>query len=60
MPKPIVNEEKCTGCSQCVDVCPVDVFEMKDKKSKVANGDECIGCRACENTCPSDAIVVED
>ena len=26
---PIVDEEKCEGCEECVDVCPVEVFEMK-------------------------------
>jgi Fe-S-cluster-containing hydrogenase component 2 len=26
----VVDEEKCAGCEECVDVCPVEVFEMKD------------------------------
>ena len=28
---PIVDEEKCAGCEECVDVCPVEVFEMQDE-----------------------------
>jgi len=28
-----VDEEKCAGCEECVDVCPVEVFEMQDGKS---------------------------
>ena len=27
---PTVDEEKCVGCEECVDVCPVEVFEMRD------------------------------
>ena len=26
---PIVDESKCVGCEECVDVCPVEVFEME-------------------------------
>ena len=25
---PIVDESKCVGCEECVDVCPVEVFEI--------------------------------
>lgn len=60
MPKPIVDKEKCTGCETCVEVCPVEVFEMDGKLSKVKHPDECIGCRSCESQCPSGAIEVED
>jgi len=28
-----VDEEKCIGCGDCVDMCPVDVYEMQDEKS---------------------------
>ncbi|MGM5488252.1 MAG: 4Fe-4S dicluster domain-containing protein [Nanobdellota archaeon] len=57
--KPTVNKNKCTGCGTCVDVCPMDVFELKEK-AEVKNPDECIGCRACELQCPEQAITVSD
>jgi len=39
-----VDVEKCIGCGDCVDVCPVDVYEMQDEKSVPVNAEECIGC----------------
>ena len=46
-----VNEEKCVGCEECVDVCPVEVFEMVDEKSQPVNADECLGCESCVEVC---------
>lgn len=60
MPKPVVDESKCTGCGTCVDVCPQSVFELKGGKAKVVNPDACIGCRACESSCPAGAITVKE
>ena len=34
---PVVDEAKCVGCEECVDVCPVNVFEMQDGKSVPVN-----------------------
>lgn len=31
--KPEVDIEKCVGCGECVDICPVEVFELQDEKS---------------------------
>jgi ferredoxin len=42
-----VDKEKCTGDEECVDVCPVDVFEMVDGKADPVNADECLGCESC-------------
>ena len=57
---PIVDEEKCVGCEECVDVCPVEVFEMKDDKSVPVNAEECLGCESCVEVCEEAAIIVEE
>jgi len=53
-----VNENWCKGCRICVEVCPKDVFEMKDFVAKVKNNNLCTGCLLCELLCPDFAIVV--
>jgi NAD-dependent dihydropyrimidine dehydrogenase PreA subunit len=53
-----VDNEKCDGCGTCVDICPVDVFEIKEEKCYVVNPDECLVCKACEVQCPNGAIEV--
>lgn len=56
----IVDEAKCEACEECVDVCPVEVFEMIDDKSSPVNADECLGCESCVEVCEPGAITVEE
>jgi NAD-dependent dihydropyrimidine dehydrogenase PreA subunit len=58
MVKILVDNDKCTGCGTCVDVCPMDVFEIEDEKSVPVKTDECLLCRACEVQCPESAIQI--
>ena len=59
--KVTVDREKCNGDSECIDVCPVDVYELDaDGKSEPVNMDECIGCESCIEVCPTDAITIEE
>ena len=55
-----VYEEKCEGCEECVDVCPVEVFEIEDDKAVPVNADECLGCESCVEVCEAGAITVEE
>jgi NAD-dependent dihydropyrimidine dehydrogenase PreA subunit len=55
-----VDESKCTGCEDCVDNCPVEVFELQDEKSVPVNMDECLGCETCVEVCEQGAITVEE
>lgn len=58
--KVTVDTDKCVGDEECVEVCPVDVYEMQDGKATVVNEDECLGCESCIEVCESGAITVEE
>lgn len=63
MPHPVIYRNKVKDekvLEQAMEVCPVNVFEKKNKKIIVAKPEECIGCRACEAQCPNGEIVVID
>lgn len=55
-----VDKDKCVGDEQCVEVCPVDVYEMVDGKADPVNADECLGCESCIEVCEEDAITVTE
>ena len=51
----IYDENVCTGCNHCVEVCQVDVFipnEVKGKPPVILHPDECWACGCCVNDCP--------
>ncbi len=51
-----VDEEKCIGAGECVNVCPVNVYDLVDGKTKANRVDDCIECCACVDACPTKAI----
>lgn len=55
-----VDNGKCTGCGECVDICPMEVFELQEEKSVPVKMDECEGCESCVATCPEEAIEVTE
>ena len=57
---PIVDERKCTGCGECVDICPVDVYELQDGKSVPVNAEDCLGCESCVEVCPNGAVTIDE
>ena len=57
---PTVDQEKCTGCGECVEICPVEVYELQDEKSVPVNAEECTGCESCIEVCEQEAIRVEE
>ena len=54
-----IDRKLCEGCGECIDGCPVDVFEMQDEKAIVVEMSLCGECRYCESVCPTDAVTVE-
>jgi NAD-dependent dihydropyrimidine dehydrogenase PreA subunit len=53
------DQELCTGCGICLDVCPHGVFEQNVKSVHVVRGDACMECGACQVNCPFGAVQVE-
>jgi MinD superfamily P-loop ATPase containing an inserted ferredoxin domain len=54
-----LDENKCTGCGMCLDVCPHEVFKMNGSHAAIQNRDACMECGACSQNCPVDAIWVQ-
>jgi len=50
-----VDLDRCTGCADCIDICPLGAISMKNEQA-VINVDECAECGACMNACPNEAI----
>jgi Na+-translocating ferredoxin:NAD+ oxidoreductase RNF subunit RnfB len=56
---PEVNSDKCSGCSQCVQACPVDAISLSnasDTGHVEVYTDICLGCGICSRVCPTSAI----
>ncbi len=51
-----INKEKCSGCGNCVEVCPFGVLEIKNGKAVVKYLEKCKKCGACVSACPNNAI----
>ncbi len=49
-----INEDLCTGCGDCIIVCPARAITIEDGKAKV--NDECMECGICVSECPVEAI----
>lgn len=59
MPTVTVDKNKCDGEGTCVDVCPMNVYDLIEGKSQPTRAADCIACMACVNSCPTQAITVE-
>ncbi|MBU0999127.1 4Fe-4S binding protein [Patescibacteria group bacterium] len=55
-PRPVVLEERCTGCGICVQSCSFNALSIVRRANKNALAvitDNCISCNACVGVCPS-------
>lgn len=55
-----IDEEKCTGCGQCVLSCAEGAIIIKDGKAKVVKDMYCDGLGACLGHCPESALSIEE
>ncbi len=56
MPRPIIDQDECSGCGVCTDACPNGVLELVGDVAEVVNEDECTACESCLEECPMGAI----
>lgn len=54
-----LQQSACVGCGRCEEVCPHQVFLVRDRKAAVVDRDACMECGACQMNCPVTAITVE-
>ena len=52
-----VDQEKCTGCGACVDVCPTEAITIDNGLAVVDEG-KCSECGVCVQECPVEAITM--
>jgi thioredoxin reductase (NADPH) len=53
-----INDDRCVGCDACVAVCPTNVLDLINNKSRVLRFQDCIQCEQCMWVCPTDALVM--
>jgi len=54
-----LNPDLCTGCGQCLEVCPHGVFTRNNRVVRIQDRDGCMECGACARNCPVEAIEVD-
>jgi NAD-dependent dihydropyrimidine dehydrogenase PreA subunit len=54
-----LDQEKCTGCGMCLQVCPHGVFRMNCARVEIREKDACMECGACARNCPFAALSVQ-
>jgi len=54
----MIDEEKCNGCSWCIEACPFGAMMLHPKKGVVSTCDNCkeLGEPQCVKWCPEEAL----
>ncbi|MCP4676684.1 MAG: 4Fe-4S ferredoxin [Deltaproteobacteria bacterium] len=55
-----IDEDKCTGCGECVPACAEGAIQIVDGVARLMADNLCDGLGACLGDCPEGAITVEE
>jgi NAD-dependent dihydropyrimidine dehydrogenase PreA subunit len=53
-----IDQERCTGCGQCIPGCPEGALQIIDGKARLISDLFCDGLGACVGACPEGALLV--
>jgi MinD superfamily P-loop ATPase len=53
---PLLDDSRCTGCGDCVRVCPTDCLAMDGPVPWLPRPGDCISCTLCALVCPAEAL----
>ncbi len=54
-----IDQNKCTGCGQCVPDCPEGALQVIEGRARLVSDLFCDGLGACIGHCPEGAITIE-
>jgi ferredoxin len=49
-----IDEDKCTGCGACAEICPFEAVHVNEKSA--VSWEACMGCGVCVENCPEQAV----
>lgn len=52
-----IDPDRCSGCGECVDVCPKDCIDGKINYIHMIDEFECIKCKKCMEVCEENAVI---
>jgi NAD-dependent dihydropyrimidine dehydrogenase PreA subunit len=56
-----IDEDLCSGCNSCTDLCPAHLLGFSDDKAQITGDEtECLGCESCISVCPTEAITIKE
>lgn len=55
----VIDEQRCIGCTLCIQACPVDAIVGAAKQMHTVIASQCTGCELCVPPCPVDCITME-
>ncbi len=55
-----IDEEKCTGCGECITACAEGALEIRNGKAVLVREALCDGLAACIGHCPEGALIIEE
>jgi Fe-S-cluster-containing hydrogenase component 2 len=55
---PILDDTRCTGCADCVAICPPACLAMAGALPWLPRPADCVECTLCVHVCPADAVTM--